>query len=98
MSLTQGNVIQFAQGKDTKFGAELTRFIRGNLPGSNLWYAKTALDHMIFNQLQEHLSPGYLSKMENRARKEFGQTYYWQPRAGFNEIQPVQWQRAVGGM
>jgi hypothetical protein len=96
MGLTQGNAIQWAQGKDTKFGAELVRFIRGNVPGSNLWYAKAALDHMIFNQLQEYFSPGYLSKMERRARKEFGQTYFWNPRSGINQIGPVDWAKAVG--
>lgn len=96
MNLTQGNLIQMAQGKDTKFGAELVRFIRGNLPGSNLWYAKAALDHAVFNQLQEYFSPGYLAQMERRARKEFGQTYWWQPSAGFNEMRPIEWERAVG--
>jgi hypothetical protein len=29
---------------------------KGLIPGANLWYAKAALDHMIFNQLQEYFS------------------------------------------
>jgi len=96
VNLTQGNLIQLAQSKDTKFGAELVRFIRGNLPGGSLWYAKAALDHAVFNQLQEYFSPGYLAQMERRARKEFGQTYFWQPSAGFSDIRAPEWQRAVG--
>lgn len=78
-NLTQGNIVQAAQGKDTKFGGELVNFVRGNLPGSNLWYAKAALDHLIFNQLSEYFSPGYLGRMERRARKDFGQDFFWNP-------------------
>lgn len=78
-NLTQGNLVQMAMDKDTKFGAELVKFVKSNLPGTNLWYAKAALDHMIFHQLQEHFSPGYLSTMRSRAYREFGQRYWWEP-------------------
>lgn len=47
------------------------------IPGGNLWYAKAELDHMIFNQLQEYFSPGYLRKVEQRSKKQFNQTYWW---------------------
>lgn len=80
MNLTQGNLVQYAQGKDTHAGAEFVRFLKGNTPGGNLWYAKAALDHLIWNQAAEYLSPGYLSTMEARARREFGQNYWWAPR------------------
>lgn len=81
-NLTQGNLIEAMQGKDTHFGAEAVRFVKGNLPGANLWYTKAALDHMIFHQLQEYFSPGYLGTMQRRAQREFGQTYWWQPGTG----------------
>lgn len=80
--LTQGNVVQAMQGKDTNFGAEAVRFVRGNTPGASLWYAKAALDHIIFHQLQEYFSPGYLAQMQRRARQEFGQDYWWTPGTG----------------
>lgn len=78
-NLTQGNIVQFAQGKDSHAGAELVRFVKSNTPGASLWYAKAALDHMIFHQLQEMASPGYLRTMGNRARREFGQDFWWEP-------------------
>ncbi len=78
-NLTQGNIIKAAQSKDTHFGAEAVRFVKSNLPGASLWYAKAALDHLIFHQLQEYFSPGYLRRMKQRAYKEFGQKYWWQP-------------------
>lgn len=78
-NLTQGNIIQAAQNKDTHFGAEAVRFVKSNLPGASLWYAKAAFDHLIFHQLQEYFSPGYLRRMRQRAYKEFGQRYFWEP-------------------
>lgn len=79
LKLTQGNVMEAAQGKDTNVGAELVRFGRSNTPGANLWYAKAGLDRLVFHQLQEHFSPGYLRQMKRRAEREFGQSYWWEP-------------------
>lgn len=78
-NLTQGNLVQLAMDKKTNAGAELVKFAKSNLPGANLWYAKAALDHMIFHKMQEYFSPGYLSNMRSRAYREFGQQYWWEP-------------------
>ncbi len=94
--LTQGNIVEALQGKDTNFGAELVRFVKGNTPGASLWYAKAALDHLIFHQLQEYFSPGYLAQMQRRAQKEFGQQYWWAPGTGIEGMRPPQLQRAIG--
>jgi hypothetical protein len=79
ISLTQGNLVQAAQGKKTHAAAELVRFGQGLTPAANLWYTKAAVDHLIFHQLQEMASPGYLSNVRSRAQREFGQEFYWQP-------------------
>lgn len=68
-----------AAGEVNQTGAKLVRFAKSHLPGANLWYTKAALDHMVFHQLQEYFSPGYLRRMERRAKKEFGQSFWWQP-------------------
>jgi len=77
--LSAGNLVEAAQGEDTHFGAELTKFIKGITPGSSLWYARAAFDHLIFQQLQDYFSPGYIRNMKRRARKEFNQEYWWEP-------------------
>lgn len=77
LGLTQGNMIQLLQGKDTHAGAELLKFARGMTPLANNWYTKAITDRLIFNQLQEMASPGYLAKVRSRAQREFGQSYYW---------------------
>lgn len=79
-NLTQGNMMEFARGDKTHVGAETVKFVKGNTPGASLWYAKAALDHMVYNQLAEYFSPGYLAKVRARSQKEFGQRYYWEPQ------------------
>ena len=87
-NLTQGNIVQSLQGKVTHLGAEVVRFAKSNTPGASLWYLKAALDHMIFHQLQEYFSPGYLARMRARAQQEFGQHYWWEPGAVTPERAP----------
>ncbi|QTV16096.1 hypothetical protein J9321_23590 [Pseudomonas fluorescens] len=55
------------------------RLAKSHLPGTNLWHTKAATDHLIFNQLQDYFSPGYLRRMKQRARKEFNQSYWCEP-------------------
>jgi hypothetical protein len=78
--LTQGNLVQVLQGKDTHAGAELLKFARGMTPLANNWYTKAVTDHLIFNQLQEMVSAGYLARVRSRAQREFGQSFYWEPQ------------------
>lgn len=79
IKLTIGNIHQAARGEDTHIGAEAVRFAKSNIPGANVWYARAALDHLVFHQMQEYLSPGYLRKMKRRAQKEYGQEFWWEP-------------------
>jgi len=81
LNLTLGNIGEAMQGKDTHFGAESVRFLKGNLPLLNLWYTRAALDHLLMNDLQEQLSPGYLSNMRERAQRDWGQQYWWDPNS-----------------
>lgn len=81
LGLTQGNIVQAMQGKDTKWQAELVRFGKSNIPMGNLWYSKAALDHLIFNDLQEYVSPGYMAKMKRRMQQDYGASYYWDPQS-----------------
>lgn len=94
--LTKGNVDEFNAGKATHAGAEAMRFVRGHAPLVNLWYAKTALDHAGLHAAQEAMSPGYLSRIKNKQRKDWGGGYWWEPGASFDEMRAPDWQ-AVGG-
>lgn len=69
---------------------------KANLPFGNLWYAKAALDHLIFQELQDYFSPGYARRMEQRARREYGTGYFWPPATGVDRIEPVDFANATG--
>ena len=77
--LTIGNIQEVARGKDTKAAAEALRFIKANAPLANLWYSSAAIERAFLHDLQEMASPGYLKRMERRAMKDNGQSYWWQP-------------------
>lgn len=77
-----GNVWKAVDGKPTHAAADAVNWGRANTPYLGLWYAKAAVDHMGMHALQENLSPGYLGKMKQRAKKEFGQDYWWAPGTG----------------
>lgn len=71
-----------ADGEVNQTGGKLVRLAKSHLPAANLWYTKAATDHLFFNQLQDYFSPGYLRRMKQRARKEFNQSYWWEPKDG----------------
>lgn len=86
--LTKGNIDEAAAGKDTHAGAEALRFARGHVPYVNLWYGKRALDAAALHSLQENLSPGYLARIRNKAKKDWGQDYWWKPGEAAPERAP----------
>lgn len=53
--------------------------MKGYVPFQNLWYTKAATDHLIFQNAQEALNPGYLSSMRARTQREYGNDYWWAP-------------------
>lgn len=66
--------------KDNKdAGANSLRLIRSNMPLVNLWYTKQAVNHCIFNQVQEMLNPGYHDRIEKQRKKRQGIGYWWRP-------------------
>lgn len=67
------------EGKDTHLGAQTFQDIKGFIPGGNIWYTKTALDHMVWQNVMESLSPGYLSAIRSKTLKTTGQDWWWTP-------------------
>jgi hypothetical protein len=86
--LTKGNVDEALAGKDSHAGAEAFRFARSHAPLVNLWYAKRALDAAALHGVQESLSPGYMARIQNKARKDWGQDFWWAPGEGAPERAP----------
>jgi hypothetical protein len=67
------------EGKETHLAAQSIAQLKGFVPGNNLWYTKAATEHLVWQRVMESLSPGYLSKIQQRTRKEYGQDWWWRP-------------------
>ena len=74
------NVWQAAEGKDTHWEAELASWAKSQVPGASLWWLRPLIDHGFMNAMNESMSPGYLSRMEQRAQKDWGSGYWWRPQ------------------
>ena len=80
--LTVGNIMEMAQGKDTRFGNELVRFIGRYAPGSSNWYTRLAWERMALDTMQKWADPGAASSFRRRMRnqkKYLGSDSWWQP-------------------
>lgn len=86
---TVANVIQqtIAQGTDPDAdlarklrptGAATVNTLKSYVPGASLWYTRAAMDRLIFNQLSDYFSPGYLNRMKAKARQQ-KRPAWWEP-------------------
>jgi hypothetical protein len=96
LNLGPGNLVQWLENKPTHIGPELLKLGKGLIPGATLWYLRGALDHLIFQQLAEYLSPGYLSRMQNAQRTQFNETNWWKPGTGPSGMRPPNLGRVIG--
>jgi polyhydroxyalkanoate synthesis regulator phasin len=81
-NLTAGNVAQLASGEKTHFGREATKFLRGNIPGSTIWYTRLAWERIVMDQLQFLVDPEANKAFKQRQKffaREFDQKFWWTP-------------------
>lgn len=70
---------KIAGGEDPQVAAKAINIAKGYIPFQNLWFTKAATDHLIFQNAQEALNPGYLDSMRARTQREFGNDWWWAP-------------------
>jgi hypothetical protein len=67
---------------DYNVGRDVVRLLRQATPFSTLWYARAAIDRLIFDQLQDMVDPNaresFRSRRRNYARNK-DQTFWWAP-------------------
>lgn len=76
IKLIQSTFLNEVDGQKANVAAQAMKMGVSKIPYS-YWYAKAALDRMIFNNLQEMVSPGYMARVEQRARSNYQQEFYW---------------------
>jgi len=81
-TLTGGNMLELAEGKDTHAGREAINFLRANTPGGSLWYTRLAYERLVLDQLQYLADPQANKAFKSRQqwwKREMGQDFYWAP-------------------
>ncbi|MBV6341751.1 hypothetical protein [Candidatus Magnetobacterium casense] len=68
---------RWKKGED--LGAQGFRMALNNAPFINLFYTRWALNYLFLYNIQEHMNPGYLRRMERRVERENAQTYIFPP-------------------
>ena len=82
INLTIGNLIQLGTGEKTNAGRELAAFVQRYTPGSSLWYARVALERILFDTLEKLINPDFdndTRRDTNKLLNKTGQDYWWEP-------------------
>lgn len=98
-NLTVGNLMDAAAGRDPHIGRDVVKFAQRYTPGSSLWYARLSAERLIFDQLRLLLDPDARVQMraqQRRARREYGQEFFWQPGDALPDRAP-DLSNAIGG-
>ncbi|MCZ3069538.1 hypothetical protein [Acinetobacter baumannii] len=93
LGLTVGNLTQYNEGKDTNFGNEAFKFVKGKIPAQNLWYTKAAINRMFFDEIQDTIAPGYREKALRKAERQQDRERYWGD--DINDIRAPDFERIV---
>ncbi len=100
LKLTLGNIQELAaEGEARNAGRELSRFVEANMPGRSLWYARLAMERLIFDELEAAIDPKAAKSfrmIEQRARRDYGQRFFWRPGRPVPDRGP-DLEAAVGG-
>lgn len=67
------------EGKDSHFLAHEFRELKSFIPAGNVWYAKAAMEHLVFQRIMEAMSPGYLNVIRSHTARVTGQDWWWRP-------------------
>lgn len=97
--LTMGNIQNAADGDDSNIGRETVRFLRSNVPGSSVWYARLAMDRLIWGEMQRMVDPDFGSanrRLIRRAEDEMHAPYWWEPGETLPDRAP-DFSNAAGG-
>lgn len=82
VKLTLGNLHEFLKGQETNFMRDSVNYVHDYMPGRSTWWARLAMDRMIFDSLREMANDGAnqsFRRIMQRARKDYDQEYWWRP-------------------
>jgi hypothetical protein len=72
-----GGLVDVAKSKHVE--ADAVRWLSDQMPGVDMWQFRAMYEHWFLHNAQEALNPGYLARIQQRARKNWGQDFWWEP-------------------
>lgn len=79
------NARLWAEGRPTHFAGDALYAAARYMPGTSLWYGRLAFQRAVLDQLALMLDDRTrerFARIEERAQKDFGQSYWWRPGRG----------------
>jgi hypothetical protein len=76
------NIQKAGKGEPTTFAGDALYAGARYLPGSSLWFGRLAFQRGVVDQLAKMIdprAPARFQRMEEQARKDWGQDYWWRP-------------------
>lgn len=87
--LTSGTANQLLNGKDvTSKTNQMYMLPKSKIPGQNLWYAKTVMNRLMFDDLQNMIAPDYQEKYKRKMQKQ-GRSQWWESGEGLEGLNPI---------
>jgi len=81
---TTRSINDLIEGDTDRLTYKTFRTAKSMIPGANIWYARTALDYMLWWQMAEYIKPGFARNFEKRVHEETGQDFYIRPTEAVN--------------
>jgi hypothetical protein len=100
--LTVGNAVRALDGDDetdTQVGRDLTKLLRSEVPGSNLWYVRQAYNRLLIDQIQSAIdddADDFFAGQQKRAADE-GTAFFLPPGATPDEARMPDFGNALAG-
>lgn len=93
--LTSGTANQILNGKDvTSKTNQIYMLAKSKIPGQNLWYAKTAMNRLMFDDLQNMIAPDYQEKYKRKMQKQ-GRSQWWESGEGLEGLNSIDFEEVV---
>lgn len=93
--LTFGTANQILNGKDvTNKTNQIYMLAKSKIPGQNLWYTKTAMNRLMFDDIQNMIAPDYQEKYKRKMQKQ-GRSQWWESGEGLDGLNPIDFEEVV---
>lgn len=93
--LTSGTANQILNGKDvTNKTNQIYMLAKSKIPGQNLWYTKTAMNRLMFDDIQNMIAPDYQQKYKRKMQKQ-GRSQWWESGKGLDGLNEIDFEGVV---